>query len=76
MPREAKYSPRPCSFAGNQDSNSVLIPVTSEDTSGEEVVAVFYGVFFFKVNITVIIFPLLNLILVICTRSSVNMLVT
>lgn len=41
MPREAKYSPRPCSFAGNQDSNSVLIPVTSEDTSGEEVVAVF-----------------------------------
>ena len=39
--REAKYSPRLCSFAGNQDSNSVLIPVTSEDTSGEEVVAVF-----------------------------------
>ena len=38
--REAKYSPRPCSFAGNQDSNSVLIPVTSEGTFGEEVVAV------------------------------------
>lgn len=33
---ENKYSPQGrVVFAGNQDSNSVLIPVTSEDTSGK-----------------------------------------